>query len=162
MIAGFRINRLVQNDASDCSLDVRARTAEPIIKIYVSEGGIDVVAPKPVNRLAADPNTFRVAGRAVYEALGCGKFVLFRSSAWVRRLLHAGRCRRVVLGPDGGGRQQRGCGKEPHGGGSRGSRPAGTAHKTEHSVEHGSLNGWVSSQLDGRFPGGDIIRLIDF
>ena len=42
-----------------------AGAAEPVIKIKVTKGGIEVVAPHKVNDPAAEPNTFRIAGRTV-------------------------------------------------------------------------------------------------
>ena len=46
-----------------------AGAAEPVVEIEVAEGGIEVVAPHQAHHAAAEPDAFRVSGRAV-DGLG--------------------------------------------------------------------------------------------
>jgi hypothetical protein len=44
---------------------VPARAAEPVIKIEMTKGGVEIVAPHQADDAPAEPNTFRVSGRTV-------------------------------------------------------------------------------------------------
>jgi hypothetical protein len=50
-------------------LHVPAGAAETVVDIEMPECGIDIVAPKPVNGVAPEANTFGIAGRSA-ERLG--------------------------------------------------------------------------------------------
>lgn len=52
-----------------------ARAAETVIEIEMAESGVEVVHPHQADHAAAEPDAFRIAGRAV-DGLGCfRKFV---------------------------------------------------------------------------------------
>lgn len=56
--------RTLLDNAPKGRLDMPARAAKAIVQIHVPESGVEVVLEKPVHDAAADPNAFRVAGRA--------------------------------------------------------------------------------------------------
>jgi len=86
----------MQDDAPDRRLHVGARAAEPIVEIEIAEGGVDIIIPKAVNRLAAEPHAFRIAGWAADQTLSFGILVDIRAVG-VRRGLLIGRLRRRIL-----------------------------------------------------------------
>ena len=49
--------------------------AEAVVEIEVTEGGVEVVQPHQANHAAAEPDAFRVAGRAVDRLRGLDEFV---------------------------------------------------------------------------------------
>ena len=61
--------------AAERRLDVAAGAAEPVVEIEMAEGGVEVVAPHQAHHAAAEPDAFRVAGRAVDGLGGLGEFV---------------------------------------------------------------------------------------
>ena len=67
----------MQDQAAERRLDVRTRTAEPVVEIEMAERGVEVIAPKQADDAAAQPHTFRIAGRTVDGVLGFGKFIDF-------------------------------------------------------------------------------------
>ena len=52
-----------------------ARAAEAVVEIEVPEGGVEVVQPHQAHHAAAEPDAFRVAGRAVDRLRGLDEFV---------------------------------------------------------------------------------------
>ena len=77
-IEGFdrlRIDIALADDTTKRKLDVLARTAEPVVEIDVTERGIEVVAVHQGNHPAAEPDAFRIAGRAVDGLSGLGELV---------------------------------------------------------------------------------------
>jgi hypothetical protein len=63
--------------AAEGRLDVAAGAAEPVIEIEVPERGVEVVAPHQADHTAAEPDTFRVPGRAIEDLLRLDEFVGF-------------------------------------------------------------------------------------
>jgi hypothetical protein len=61
--------------AAKGGLDVAAGAAEPVIEIEMPERGVEVVAPHQADHAAAEPDTFRVAGRAIEDLLRLDEFV---------------------------------------------------------------------------------------
>ena len=61
--------------AAERRLDVAAGAAEPVVEIEVAERGIEIVAPHQAHHAAAEPDAFRVAGRAVDGLRGLDEFV---------------------------------------------------------------------------------------
>ena len=61
--------------AAEGRLDVAARAAEAVVEIEMAEGGVEVVAPHQANHAAAEPDAFRVAGRAIDGLRGLDEFV---------------------------------------------------------------------------------------
>ena len=61
--------------ATEGSLDVAARAAEPVIEVEVAERGIEVVDPDQLNDAAAEPDAFRVSGGAVNGLSGFRELV---------------------------------------------------------------------------------------
>ena len=55
-------------------LVMAARAAEAVIEVEMAEGGIEVVQPHQADHTAAEPDTFRIAGRAVNGLLGLDEF----------------------------------------------------------------------------------------
>ena len=62
-------------NAPERSLNVLSGAAEPIVEIQMAEGCVEVVAPKQSNHPTAEPDTFRVAGRAADLGRSLGKFI---------------------------------------------------------------------------------------
>ena len=91
----LRIDRTAKSHkASERRLNMAARAAEPIIKIKMTERGIEIVAPHQTDDTPTEPDTFRIACRAVESLCGFDKLVslaltLFGgvSSARLRRLI---------------------------------------------------------------------------
>ena len=52
-----------------------AGAAEPVVEIEMAKGGVEVVAPHQADHAAAEPDAFRVAGRAVDGLRGLDEFV---------------------------------------------------------------------------------------
>src|SRR5215468_10668867 len=51
--------------AAEARLDMAARAAEAVIEVEMAEGGVEVVQPHQADHAAAEPDAFRIAGRAV-------------------------------------------------------------------------------------------------
>ena len=88
--------------AAEGRLDMAAGAAEAVVEIEVAEGGIEVVPPHQAHHAAAEPDAFRVSGRAVDglrrldEFVGLALIVL----GWRRPALAAGA---LPADPGGGG-----------------------------------------------------------
>ena len=67
--------RSKSGQAAERGLDVPAGAAEPVVKIEVAKGGIEIVAPHQANDAAAKPNTFRVSGGAVDRLRRFNEFI---------------------------------------------------------------------------------------
>ena len=57
-------DRSLHDHATEGRLDMSAGTAEPVIQVHVAESGIEIVLKQTVDYAAADPDAFRIAGRA--------------------------------------------------------------------------------------------------
>ena len=71
----FRIDVALADHAAERRLDMRARAAEPVVEVEMAEGGVHVVPPQQPDHPAAEPDAFRVAGRAADQAGGFGELV---------------------------------------------------------------------------------------
>ena len=86
---GLGVDMALPHQAAESGLDMRARAAEPVVKVEVAEGGIEIVAPQQADHPAAEPDAFRVAGRPGEQARRFGDLVDASSGLpW--------RCRRPV------------------------------------------------------------------
>jgi hypothetical protein len=61
--------------ATERCLDMPARAAKPVVKIEVTKGGIEIVEPHQSHHAAAEPDAFRVPGRAVDDLRCFGEFI---------------------------------------------------------------------------------------
>ena len=61
--------------AAERGLDVPAGTAEPVVKIEMTKGGVEIVAPHQPNDTPAEPNTFRVSGRTIDHLRRFNEFI---------------------------------------------------------------------------------------
>ena len=52
-----------------------AGAAEAVVEIEVAEGGVEVVPPHQADHAPAEPDAFRIAGRAVDRLRGLDEFV---------------------------------------------------------------------------------------
>ncbi|MBI4275233.1 MAG: hypothetical protein HY659_11090 [Rhizobiales bacterium] len=48
---------------------------EPVVKVKVAEGGVEVIPPEQIDHTPSQPDAFRVAGGPSQAAGGLGKFV---------------------------------------------------------------------------------------
>jgi hypothetical protein len=71
----FGVDIALPHDAAESLLDMGAGAAEPVVKIEMAEGGIKIIAPEQANDPAAEPDAFRVAGRASDQFSGLGEFI---------------------------------------------------------------------------------------
>ncbi len=124
----------VQNQAAERRLDMAARTTEAVVEIEVPEGSIEIIAPQQADHPAAEPDAFRIAGRAVQDTLGFGEFVDLLRRCLAALLagcgLLVGRLGIGVLSQGGKGQTGR---KEP----GRNARSADDAQRT---MGHDSLD----------------------
>ena len=77
-VKGFRrlgVDIALPHQAAEGGLDMGARAAEAVVKVEVAEGGVEVVAPQQADHPAAEPDAFRIAGRAGQDTRGLGDFV---------------------------------------------------------------------------------------
>ena len=65
----------VQDQTAEGRLDMSARAAEPIVKVEVPKGGVEVVAPQKSDDPPAQPNTFWIARRPGDFLLCLGELV---------------------------------------------------------------------------------------
>jgi hypothetical protein len=63
--------------AAERRLDVPAGATEPVVKIEMAKGGIEVVAPHQPNDAPPKPNAFRVSGRTVDRLRRLNEFIGF-------------------------------------------------------------------------------------
>jgi hypothetical protein len=99
-----------------------AGAPEAIIEVEVAKGRVDVIADQSIKGVSAEFVAFRITGGSVHLVLSIQAQFNFRVS-FGSRLLIGRRRRRIVLGRHSRtyartGGQKRGCGKEPHSGGS--------------------------------------------
>ena len=71
----FRIDIALADDAAERRLDVRAGAAEAVVKVEMAESGVEVVPPQQADHPPAEPDAFRIAGRAGDRAAGLGELV---------------------------------------------------------------------------------------
>jgi hypothetical protein len=93
----FRIDQPTESgEATEGSLHMPAGATEPVVKVEVSEGRVEVIKPHQADHSAAEPDAFRVSCRSVDRLRSFHEFVGFALAVLVgirgRRLL-----RRLVL-----------------------------------------------------------------
>src|SRR5438105_1543914 len=72
--------------AAERRLDVRTRTAEPVVEVKVPESGVHVVPEQQADDVASEENALGIAGRPADLAGGLGKLVGLALSFWIHRL----------------------------------------------------------------------------
>src|SRR4051794_15729212 len=63
------------DQAAESRLDMATRAGEAVVQVEMAEGGVEIVAPEQADHPAAEPDAFRIAGRAGNEARGLGDLV---------------------------------------------------------------------------------------
>jgi hypothetical protein len=64
------------DNAAEGQLDVAGGTAEPLVKVKMTEGGIEIVVPQEADHTGSKPKTFGVCGRtAAKDPLGLDVYV---------------------------------------------------------------------------------------
>ena len=53
------------HQAAERRLDMAARAAKPVVEVEMAEGGVEIVAPHQNHDAAAEPDAFRISGRAI-------------------------------------------------------------------------------------------------
>ncbi len=71
----LRVDAADAHQAAEGGLDVAARAAEAVIKVEVTEGGVEIVTPHQPDHAPAKPDAFRVAGRTVDRLRRFDEFV---------------------------------------------------------------------------------------
>ena len=71
----FRVDIALADHAAERRLDMRAGAAEAVVKVEMAEGGVEVVPPQQADHPAAEPDAFRIAGRAGDQAGRLGELV---------------------------------------------------------------------------------------
>ena len=74
-VRGLGVDVALAHQAAESGLDMGARAAKPVVKVEMAEGGVEVVPPEQADHPAAEPDAFRVAGRAGQQARGFGDLV---------------------------------------------------------------------------------------
>ena len=72
---GLGIDIALPHQAAESGLDMGARAAKAVVKVEMAEGGVEIVAPEQADHAAAEPDAFRIAGRAGQEPRRLGDFV---------------------------------------------------------------------------------------
>ena len=101
----------MENQAAEARLDVARRTPEPIVKIEMAKGRLDIVAPEQAYDPAAEPDALGIAGRTGDHALGFGIFVDLVELVLAGRAGFIGRFRIGTLGKGRESQRDLGCGK---------------------------------------------------
>ena len=61
----FGVDVAKAHETPERRLNVAAGTAKPVVQIEMTECGVEIIAPHQDNHAAAEPDAFRVAGRAI-------------------------------------------------------------------------------------------------
>jgi len=158
-VGRFGIDRIaVQNEAPERHLDVAAGAAEPVVKVEMPEGRIQVVAPEQAYHPAAEPDAFRIAGRTIEGALRFGKLIDFLDlfgavfgALFGRRRLLVGGLGVVILRQDLVLRQHLGVSRSDRGDGQA-EGGAQCTEKIEYAIRHSLLRWALMMSRKGRFP----------
>ena len=105
--------------AAERRLDMSAGAAETVVQIEVTKGGVEIVEPHQADDPAAEPDAFRVSGRAIDDLGRFGELVGLVLVGFLGGVGRLGRiCRRfaglflgvgvAALGDDGSGADQEG------------------------------------------------------
>ena len=89
----FGIRRALQQEAAEGGLDMIGRAAEPVIKLQMTEGCIEVVAPEQADHQPASPDAFGLSCHTAQKPIRFGEFFLLTVFGGVRR-------RRLIGRPD--------------------------------------------------------------
>jgi hypothetical protein len=65
----------LSHDAPERGLNVLSGTSETIVEIEMPECSVKVVTPEQPNHAAAEPDAFRIAGRAAHLGRSLGEFI---------------------------------------------------------------------------------------
>ena len=72
----FRVDTVaLADDAAERCLDVRPGASKPVIKVEMAKGGVHIVPPHQTDHPPAEPDAFRVAGRAGHQTGRLGELV---------------------------------------------------------------------------------------
>jgi hypothetical protein len=74
-IWSFTIDVPLPDNATEGRLNVAGWTAEPLVKVKMTEGGLEIVAPQEVDHTGSKPKTFGVCGRTAKDLLGLDVYV---------------------------------------------------------------------------------------
>jgi hypothetical protein len=74
-VRNLRVDRAEAGQAAERGLNVTAGAAEAVVHVEMTEGGVEIVAPHQADDAPAEPDAFRVAGRAVDGLRRLGEFV---------------------------------------------------------------------------------------
>ncbi len=124
----LRIDAALPDDTAKGRLQMRARTAKPIVQSEVPIRRVEIVPPKQIDRTASEPNAFRLRCRTAEHAGGFGKLIgllggFFRSFSLRRSLLVAAPGVAALGGNRGGHRDESGHAEE-----GRNTRTRNTQH----------------------------------
>ena len=72
---GLRVDMALAHQAAESGLDMRTGAAEPVVKVEVPEGGVEIVPPQQADYPAAEPDALRIAGRPGEHTRRFGNFV---------------------------------------------------------------------------------------
>src|SRR5450631_462686 len=111
-VLGLGVERALPHKTAESGLDMRVWAAEPVVKVEVAEGGIEVVPPHQADHPAAEPDAFRVAGRPDEQARRLSDLVdalLAFLGGVAGRFLLFGRLQVAALGERRSGGKTQGC-----------------------------------------------------
>jgi hypothetical protein len=69
-IWSFTVDVPLPDNAAEGHLNVAGWTAEPLVKVEMTEGGIEILAPQQADHTGSNPKTFGVCGRTAKDLLG--------------------------------------------------------------------------------------------
>src|SRR3954469_8484897 len=72
---GFGIDGAKAHETPERRLNVSSRTAKTVVQIEMAERGVEIDAPHQDNDAAAEPDAFRIAGRAIDGLRGFDELV---------------------------------------------------------------------------------------
>jgi hypothetical protein len=74
-IWSFTIDVPLPDNATEGRLNVAGWTAESLVKVKMTEGGLEIVAPQEAEHTGSKPKTFGVCGRTAKDLLGLDVYV---------------------------------------------------------------------------------------
>jgi hypothetical protein len=98
----FGVDGAKAHEAPERRLNVAAGAAKPVIQIEVAEGGIEIVTPHQNHHAAAEPDAFRISGRAIDGLRSLDEFIGLALTVFGhisrRSRIGRGRLARLILG----------------------------------------------------------------
>ncbi|MEA2899013.1 MAG: hypothetical protein QOJ84_4628 [Bradyrhizobium sp.] len=98
----FGVDGAKAHEAPERRLNVAAGAAKPVIQIEVAERGVEIVAPHQNHHAAAEPDAFRVSGRAIDGLRRLDEFIGLALAVFGRISRSSRTCRgwlaRLILG----------------------------------------------------------------